>query len=574
MKQTGSAICRRSIAVAVAVLAVIASTSLCEATQRFGPLELSGNLQSQNLVRHPDISEFQFVQQRNSARLRVDWDWMEGGRLLDRFDIPFVDSSHLFLLYRGVYDSIYDYTPQFRERQWYGTKPTPFSRARQLSDFSRHERDALKFESVLREAYADIKFADIPLSIRAGKQQIVWGESDNFRMLDRVNPLDVSWHMVQEVPPPAFGWDELRIPFWMIKGLWNFGNIRNYSNVFVEWFWNPGDWRPVKVSFLPRPWGLRILDPLNNPQDGGFNFLLAGQTDHLMNNTSLFKRGDYSRNPMDNSQVGIRLGATTESGFQFTVNYLHQRWSGDDGSPTAPVIGVADTPEGRLLTDELTAEKTLPAEYFTPYIHTVGLSANFFEGSYTQTVFRAETIYDFRLPFYRRSRETTLSPFLPGNTRRDMWKAMLAFDRPTWIRSLNKKTTFFITGQYFIHHIMHNSDDLVGPLDIPSAGSFGRLVADSYRDDIRSWEMLTTLAIFTFYKGGSVVPMFVYVLDPINSYSMEVIWYLDWYVTPNFAVNLSQRYFAHVGSRPFDPWLLAASGAGRSETGLRLTYQF
>ncbi len=238
------------------------------------------------------------------------------------------------------------------------------------------------------------------------------------------------------------------------------------------------------------------------------------------------------------------------------------------------VIGVTDPPAGPLLTAELTADGILPAEYFTPYINTIGLSANLFEGNFTQTVFRFETVYDFRLPFYRLKRKTTLDPFLPGNTRRDMWKAMIAFDRPTWIRPLNKKTTFFITGQYFIHHIMHNSDDLVGPLDIPSAGTLGRQPIDSYRDNIRSWEMLFTFAIFSFYKGGSVVPIFVYVLDPINSYSMEAMWTVDYFVTPNFAVNLSQRFFAHIGSRPFDPWLLSASGAGRSETGLRLTYQF
>src|SRR5437773_2750439 len=76
-----------------------------------------------------------------------------------------------------------------------------------LSDFSKGARDALKFENVLREAYVDIKFRG-PLSgfsLRAGRQQIIWGESDGFRMLDRVNNLDLSWHFQQELPPPGFG---------------------------------------------------------------------------------------------------------------------------------------------------------------------------------------------------------------------------------------------------------------------------------------------------------------------------------------------------------------------------------
>ena len=36
-------------------------------------------------------------------------------------------------------------------------------------------------------------------------------------------------------------------------------------------------------------------------------------------------------------------------------------------------------------------------------------------------------------------------PAIPGVSKKNMWKGMLGFDRPTWIRSLNKKTTFFFT---------------------------------------------------------------------------------------------------------------------------------
>ena len=78
---------------------------------KYGPLELSGNLQTQNIIRNPDIDEYHFVQQRNAFRARVDWIGIEKGKWIDRIDVPFVESSKLFLLYRGSYDSIYDYTP-------------------------------------------------------------------------------------------------------------------------------------------------------------------------------------------------------------------------------------------------------------------------------------------------------------------------------------------------------------------------------------------------------------------------------------------------------------------------------
>jgi len=99
----------------------------------------------------------------------------------------------------------------------------------------------------------------------------------------------------------------------------------------------------------------------------------------------------------------------------------------------------------------------------------------------------------------------------------------------------------------------------------------------SFRDDVRSWESLVTLAIFTFYKGGSVVPLLGLIYDPVNSNSLYPFWNLDYVMTPNFIINLSQRYFipgqSDVQKGVFDPWLLGTQ-RGRSETSLRLTYQF
>ena len=106
--------------------------------------------------------------------------------------------------------------------------------------------------------------------MRAGRQQIVWGETDNFRMLDRANSLDLTWHFQQEIPAPAFGWDEIRRPFWMFKFLYDLGDVWKFSQSFLEWYWNPGDWQPAKQAFLPRPWGLPFYNPLTNPVDGAF----------------------------------------------------------------------------------------------------------------------------------------------------------------------------------------------------------------------------------------------------------------------------------------------------------------
>ncbi|HUI25409.1 MAG TPA: hypothetical protein VL403_04935, partial [Candidatus Kryptonia bacterium] len=86
------------------------------ATIKYGAVQISGNLESQNLVRDPEVDKFQFIQNRNTFRLRFDWDWLQNGKLIDKYDIPFIERSKLFLLYRGVYDGFYEIQPTDLQR--------------------------------------------------------------------------------------------------------------------------------------------------------------------------------------------------------------------------------------------------------------------------------------------------------------------------------------------------------------------------------------------------------------------------------------------------------------------------
>lgn len=597
------------------------------ATLRFGPLQVSGNLQSQNIIRHPDASTYQFIQQRNVFRTQLQYDWLQGGMFMEKFRFPFIRDSKLTLLYRGVYDTIYESTPNFEPREDIkgsayggGTLTGPeFARlqgredAFKLRGLSRSARDSLRFENDLREAYIDLRFRDVPLQIRAGKQQVVWGETDNFRMLDRANSLDLTWHFQQEIPAPAFGWDEIRRPFWMIKFLYEIGNIYNISQAFLEWYWNPGDWAPAKQAFLPRPWGLPFLDPFTNPIDGAFfggpcDLNPTGQCNRLLNNTELFKKGDWTRNPGSNSQVGTRFHGMTPFGLEFTLNYFYQRFAGDDGTnyaPLRPVLASGDAGRDSTRLQRFVRQGIFPAEAFNPYVHTFGMSANYSDEQYTGTVFRMETIFDMGIPFFDVSKVGLVdNPALPGTTKKEMWKGMVGFDRPTWIRWLNKKSTVFLTGQFFWHKIVDYNDCettlpsgrvvtggqdianlqpanranagecLVGGLDLPS---IERNAATAFRDKIREWEALATFAAFAFYRGGSIIPTVGIAVDPVNQFSMEPFFAIDYVVKDWMVLNLSQRYFVTPRGRSepiFETWGLAGLNAGRSETVLRVTFQY
>jgi len=544
------------------------------------PPEIAMIVHSQNLVRHPNERDYQFVQQRTTLQTRLQWN-----RATDPTRLRLVKNVRLVLESRASYDSVYDYTPTFRERDLRGRRPSRVAR-RDLADLTPQARAAIRTELQLRQAYVDLELRRLPLRFRLGRQQVVWGEADFFRMLDRANPLDISWHGAQELPPPAFGWDDLRIPLWMARAWWIIGTAGPITDIALEAYWNPGDWRPARVSFLPRPWGIRLLHPLTNREDGAFHAPFTG-IERLANGSELFRQGAYSRHPGENSQIGVQLTGQVGD-LRMGIHYFYQRWAGDDGTPFAPIRGIVDDLPGRLRTQQLIARGTLPAEYITPHVHTIGISANYFDADWTLATLRVESVLDLDLPLFDRSKATTLAPLLPGVSTRDYWKAMVAMDRAVVPPGFNGSPIFF-TWQAYVHHLIGSVRTLTGPLDLPTAGQRSRPFcgaeppdpcddpsgSGSFRDNVHRWEALLTFAALTFLRNGAVVPVVGIVLDPVNSYAMNLFWSLDYAWNKHVTLNVTQRFFTSaqddIQKGPFDPWNIGTQ-RGRSETGLRISY--
>ncbi|MFQ5664976.1 MAG: DUF1302 family protein [Candidatus Binatia bacterium] len=583
-------------------------------TIRYGPLQISGNFETQNLIRHSGGDRLQFIQNRNTFRLRVDWDWLKKGKLIDRIDIPFIDRSRLFLIYRGVYDGFFDLGPT--DRQHGQTRFDDLVGGR-ITDFSNSQLSGIKFENRLREAYIDFKLKDLPLSFRLGRQQVIWGESDMFRLMDIWNPLDITWHFQQE------SWDNIRVPLWLAKGLWDTGTIGPLANTFLEVVYNPFDFQPgIKPGFLPRPWALPFPNPLRTGQVQSVSAAGLNLSPVFDLEGSSLRKGDFHRNPMDASEIGLRFHGITRQGLEFTVNYLYARGRGAGAaSPFAVKFDSITVPFGAApigvyqpdLNNPNQTFKVLPvnvrARVVHPYMHIFGATGNYFEGDYTQTVFRFETNFVLGEPY-----QTTLPskqiPVKRGNTiigtspfnleKRDQWAGMIGFDRPTWIRWLNRKTTWFITGQFFWNYIPGaHIDALTGNsgagekpyfgavgkwisvTDPKNAGLVGRIERQQDAnvagngDDIRQWETLMTLAATTFYRGGTVVPFIANAFDPVND-NNETLWQVDYFYSNNFIITLQQKFFFQYGSSAVsnDPWFAGGRFSRRDETGIKLTYQF
>ncbi|MGH8009030.1 MAG: DUF1302 family protein, partial [Candidatus Binatia bacterium] len=390
------------------------------------------------------------------------------------------------------------------------------------------------------------------------------------RMLDRTNALDFTWH------GGGLGvetWDDLRIPYWTIKGLYSFGHVGSLSDVFLESYWVPGRWVPAKFGFLPgRPWSFPFTHPFAGSPTGG-NF-------KLLDDTVLGRQGDYDQNPGENSQVGVRVGVTTPQGFTFTLNYLYQRLSQDDGMNTTSLrgrnqcrLGTVDCDSTFALASrntELIGRGILPAEAYYPYVHTLGISASYADDTYTQGVFRMETIYEFGKPFADKRRPILIldeNNFpIPGGLfgvkKSDAWQAFVGFDRPTWIRTLNRRSTFFLTTQLFWQYIPEGTSRFQGQL--------------AATDKVRNWEMVGTIAASTTYLKGKLLPIAFLVIDPMNHYSAQFTWIIDYYLTPRLILKLAQSYFfvPGFGGQVDETWGLGGLFRRRDETVIRLTYQF
>jgi hypothetical protein len=603
----------------------------------YGAFEISGNLQTQNIIRHPAIDEVQFIQNRNTVKLRVDWHWLGDGRWIDKFDVPFIKSSKLFLLYRGVYDGFWDIAPGERQvgqstfddriggpvighragtcRDSTGALVFPCPRGGQLrgglySRFTRSNRSSIKRENVLREAYVDLELQDLPLSFRIGRQQVVWGEADQFRLADIWNPLDITWRF-----PIGDTFDEFRVPLWLIKGIWQLGAVGPFYNTFLEFVYNPFDFKPgQKISWLPRPWSLPFADPLRDGQVQTFPGipLLVAPTINLQGTS--FRKGDFPRNPEQASEIGARVHAVTPQGVEMTVNYIYGRGK---QVGTAPPFGVRLEEVRPRLQEVVGTFGGLPvvntdvlAKVVHPYNHVFGFTTNYFDNDITSAVLRMEIAYGLGMP-YPTTEEDKLLEIMPGITtpvgftKRDVFAGMVGFDRPTWIRWLNRRTTWFVTSQLFWTHVVGGntrklrnfasakrapyfapeaSDPVLGRFNatdgfgVWDSGPFTGLVerlqdgSKAPADNIQDWEFLWSLAATSFYRGGSLAPQVVGLFDPRNLWT-GLLLQLEYLYTPQFIITWQHRMFVPLDPPTNDPWFVGRFGR-RSETALRLTYQF
>ncbi len=97
-----------------------------------------------------------------------------------------------------------------------------------------------------RELYADGIIGD--WWIRLGKQQIVWGKTDFFRLQDVLNPVDFGQHFFFD------SFEDIRIPQWMLSVQWKGGTWGPLTDNAVQFVWNFDEFKSVGLGNPSAAW--------------------------------------------------------------------------------------------------------------------------------------------------------------------------------------------------------------------------------------------------------------------------------------------------------------------------------
>ncbi len=455
-------------------------------------LEVIGKAQTRTSIRlqhsdgftHPhDIAAGNLVQWRNLAVIEINHDLMNLTHDLDiLYPLKALDIyAKYHLVGRFLYEAIYNVGPQaFRD----------------VRDADKDNIDNFKQSYDLWEFYVDLSRG--PLFFRLGKQNLAWGETDTFRLLDAINPLDNTFG------GPFEDLDDRRIPLWMLRGSYNFGSIGPISSAMVEAFWVPGSWDVRVAPYAPA--GSAYAAPI--PDTGMAKYLVTPDK------------------KMSNSRWGVRVMGVLGNSLNFSV--AHYKTFLD---MPAVVLGVEPG------TQVVMGTSSLFQELIWSDVQITGASFNYCDPR-TDIIWRGEAAWFWDEPVFipeenlkisdesiplppamidliseltgtdLRELGITALPINPtGGTipKKNILRYMIGFDKYLWIRPLNPRTTFMISGQYFGQWIPDYDDRQKQLLALyPKTLDFVGL---------RETEHTFTFLARTNYKNGVINPQLVVAYD-------------------------------------------------------------
>lgn len=410
------------------------------------------------------------------------------------------------LLGRFLYEGIYDYGPS----EWQDTRKA-----------NKDEIDDFKWDADLWEGYIDLSRG--PFFLRAGRQNLAWGETDVFRLLDGINPLDNTYG------GPFEDLDDRRIPLYMLRSTYDMGDVGPVSCLTLEGFVAPtiGDHEArVSPPTLPGTPYHPPLAPIEATLAGSvppdFLPLLAG--------INISEDVIYPDKDPSDWRWGVRTGGIF--GDNLTLSLAHYKSYMDTPTPRLQYgnFQTIEIPTGLPAPNPPVIAVDLPYQITTELIYediqVTGASVNFYETK-LDVVFRAEAAWFWDEPVFIQAKNTPFPDIQAGDfdfsegeiTHKDFFRYAVGFDKNLWIRPLNQKKSFFLSCQYFGSWMQDYDRDIVSPLVDPDTGKNVSVKRD---------EHIFTGIINTEYLHGNLIPEFTMAYDVVGNWlfqpSLEYKW--------------------------------------------------
>lgn len=333
------------------------------------------------------------------------------------------------------------------------------SRGCGLKDYLDYDTNDLRFSEFnseldfIRELYLEgsIPFGDAnagrDVFFRVGKQQVIWGRSDLFRVLDVINPVDYSRHNIYDEL------EDIRITQWIATAELRLGPTGIFDDLNVQAVWNFDKFRPNNLGQAGSPYA--ILDAgsffrgMNNCWENGCSVSNFAGLSPLVADPAAneLMSADFAPGvigirqvnmPDAGKQGGIKLeGVYNDIGFSFNYYHFYQQ---------LPILR-GNIESTNPFTGEVKDHDYLIAfDIDFPEVDLFGASVDFYADS-IKSVFRVETAYTQGEEFAN-SEEADLY------SDSDMFRWVLGWDRDTFIPFLNEHRAFIISAQVFGEHML------------------------------------------------------------------------------------------------------------------------
>lgn len=343
-----------------------------------------------------------------------------------------------------------------------------------LKDYMDKDLDELRFREFndkldfIRELYLDMA---IPLNkgrhelaMRLGRQQVVWGRTDLFRVLDVVNPMDFS---IQNLYTE---FEDSRIPQGILNLEYRFGPTGFFEDFNIQGLWKFEEARPHNLGQGGEPYAIlgagNLFRALGNCWENGCtvgNFPATGTVVDFAAN-SIGIRDVHMPNKDD---IGARIEGVLK-GVGFSLNVLSYT------SQFPSLRGVVDNAVNPFVCQA--GQPCFPGQVpppnpvgFYPYniafdvafprLMMYGGSADWYS-EWAKTSMRIEMSYTTDEEFANTLREELFS-------QSDVFRWVFGFDRPTFIPWLNKTRAFLISAQIFGQHLLDHESAMMNVVQAP-----------------------------------------------------------------------------------------------------------